>query len=41
MSHNDLDPKKSDLFLYTSIPFVVLYQYQYVVNPDRLNYGTI
>ena len=34
---------KIDLFLYVYIPFVVLYQYMYlfVVQPDRLNYGTI
>ena len=41
MSHSDLDPRKIDLFLYTSIPFELLYRYQYVVQPDRLNHGII
>ena len=41
MSHNDLDPKKIDLFLSASIPFVVLYHYHFVLHPDKLNYGTI
>ena len=40
MSHSDLDPRKSDLFLYASIHFVVVYQYHFVVQPNRLNYGT-
>ena len=39
MSHSDLDSRKIDLFLYASIPFVIVYQF--VVQPDRLNYGTI
>ena len=38
---SDLDPQKIDLFLYASIPFMIMYQYQYVVQPDILNYGTI
>ena len=41
LSHSDLDLQKSDPFLYGSIPFMTMYQYQYVVQPDRLNYGTI
>ena len=41
MSHSELEPRKLDLFLYASIPFVILYQYQCVVQPDTLNYGTI
>ena len=41
MGHSDLDPKKIGLFLYTSIPIKLLYRYQYVVQPDRLNYGII
>ena len=39
--HNDLDPRKIDMFLYASIPLLIMYQYQSVVQPDRLNYGTI
>ena len=39
--HSDLVPRKMDLFLYASIPFMIMYQYQYVVQPDILNYGTI
>ena len=43
MSHSDLDPGKIGLFriLSTSIPFELLYRYQYVVQPDRLNYRII
>ena len=41
MSYSDLDSRKIGLFLYTSIPFESLYRYQYVVQPDRLNYGII
>ena len=41
LSHSDLDLKEIDPFLYGSIPFIIMYQYQYVVQPDRLNYGTI
>ena len=32
---------KNDLFLCASIPYVILHKYQYVVQPDRLNYGAI
>ena len=41
LSHSDLDLQKIDLFLYGSIHFMVMHQYQYVVQPDRLNYGII
>ena len=41
LSHNGLDPRQIDLFLYASIPFKILYQYQYVVQPDRLHYVAI
>ena len=41
LSHIDLDLQNIDPFLYGSIPFMIMYQYQYVVQPDRLNNGTI
>ena len=41
VSHYNLDLRKIDLFLYASIPFVGLYQYHFVVQPNILNYGTI
>ena len=41
LSHSDLDLQTIDPFLYGSIPFMIMYQYQYVVQADRLNYGTI
>ena len=41
LSHSDLDLQKLDPFLYGSIPFMIIYQYKYVVQPYRLNYGTI
>ena len=40
MSHGDLGPRKIDLFLYVSIHFVVVYECHFVVQPNRLNYGT-
>ena len=39
LSHIDL--QNIDAFLYGSIPYMIIYQYQYVVQPYRLNYGTI
>ena len=41
LSHSDLDLQKIGTFLYGSILFMIMYQYQYVVQPDRLNYGII
>ena len=41
VSHSDLDPRKINLFLYASIPFMILCQYQYVAQPDRLNNGQL
>ena len=41
LNPSDLDPRKVDLFLYKSIPFVILYQYHFFVPQNRLNYGTI
>ena len=40
MNHSDLDPRKIDLFLYASIHYVVVFQCHFVVQPNRLNYGT-
>ena len=41
LSHGDLGLKKIDQLLCGSIPFMIIYQYRYVVLPYRLNYGTI
>ena len=41
LSHSDLDLQNIDPLLYGSIPFMIMYQYQYVLQPDRLNNGTI
>ena len=41
LSHSDLDLQKIDPFLYGSISFMIMYQYQYVVRSDKLNYGTV
>ena len=41
LSHSDLDFQNIDPLLYGSIPLMIMYQYQYVVQPDRLNNGTI
>ena len=41
LSHSELDVNKIDPFLDGSIPFMIMYQYQYVVQTDRPNNGTI
>ena len=41
LSHSDLDLQQIDPFLYKSIPVMIIDQYQYVVQPYRLNYGII
>ena len=41
LSHSDLDLQNIDPFLYGGIPFMIMYQYQYVVQADRLNKGVI
>ena len=41
LSHSDLDLQNIGPFLYRSIRFKIMYQYQYVVQSDRLNNGTI
>ena len=37
----DLDPRTIDLNLYGNLPIEILYQYEYVAEFERLNYGTI
>ena len=41
LSRSDLDFQNIDPFLYGGIPIMIMYQYQYVVQPDRLNNGII
>ena len=40
MGQSDLDLRKIDLNLYGNLPIEILYQYAYVVQLERLNYGT-
>ena len=41
MGKNDLDPRTIDLNLNLTLAFEILYQYEYVAQVERLNYGTI
>ena len=41
MGQSDLDPRKIDLNLYGNLPIEILYQYEYVAQLEKLNYGTI
>ena len=41
LGQSDLDLHNIDPFLYGSISFMIIYQYQYVVQTYRLNYGII
>ena len=41
LSHSELDLQNIDPFLYGSIPYMTINQYQYVVQPYKLNYRTI
>ena len=41
MNHSDLDLSKIDMFRYAGIPFIIMHQYQYVAQLDRLNNRTI
>ena len=41
VSHSDIDPGIIDMFLYAIRLFVIVNQYHYVIQPGRLNYGTI
>ena len=41
MGQSDLDPRKIDLNLYGNLPIEILYQYAYVAQLVRTNYGAI
>ena len=41
MGQNDLDPRTTDLNLNDNLAIEILYQYEYVAQVERLNYGTI
>ena len=41
MGKTDLDPQTIDLNLNVNLAIEILYQYAYVVQVERLNYGTI
>ena len=41
MGQNDLDPRTIDLNLNVNLAIEILYQYEYVAQVERLNYGTI
>ena len=41
MAKNDLDPRTIDLSLNVNLAIEILYQYEYVAQVERLNYGTI
>ena len=41
MSQSDLYSRTIDLYLYGNRPIEILYQYEYVAQVERLNYGTI
>ena len=41
MGQSDPDPRKIDLNLDGNLPNEILYQYAYVAQLERLNYGTI
>ena len=41
MGQNDLDPRTIDQNLNRNLAIEILYQYEYVAQVERLNYGTI
>ena len=41
MDQSDLDLRTIDLNLNVNLPIEILYQYKYVAQEERLNYGTI
>ena len=41
MCKNDLDPRTIGLNLNVNLAIEMLYQYEYVAQVERLNYGTI
>ena len=40
MGQNDLDPRTIDLNFNVNLAIEILYQYKYVAQVERLNYGT-
>ena len=41
MGQSDLDSRTIDLHLYGNFPVEILYQYEYVVQLEKLNYGQL
>ena len=41
MGQNDLDPRTIDLNINVYLAIEILYQYEYVAQVERLNYGTV
>ena len=41
MGQSDLDLRTIDLNLHVNLTIEILYQYEYVAQVERLNYGTI
>ena len=41
MGQSDPNPRTIDLNLNVNLPIEILYQYEYVAQVERLNYGTI
>ena len=41
MGKTDIDPRTIDLNLSVNLAIEILYQYDYVAQVERLNYGTI
>ena len=41
MGKNDIDPRTIDLNLNVNLAIKILYQYEYVAQVERLNYGII
>ena len=41
MDQGDLGPRKININLNVNLPIDILYQYKYVAQVERLNYGTI
>ena len=41
MGQSDIDPRTIDLNLNVNLPIEILYQYEYVAQVERVNYGTI
>ena len=41
MGQSDLDPRTIDLNMNVNLPIEILYQYEYVVQVEKLNHGTL